>query len=178
MNRRPLQPTNQPTNQPTKQTKQDCCSGYNYLQELATVYKQMKAIDPYHLTAGALECGEMHAFQEPHLSLDVPMRENYRPDLPSHAPAPLGQPLSGGGDGVLRSPPMTFEPMINMADAVRQPRQKLAVRQRSCFLKAVITAFPSVSLPFLAVPLLSQRTVAISGRRPGSRQSPRTSRCR
>eukprot|EP01051_Picozoa_sp_SAG22_P002464 SAG22_NODE_110_length_19679_cov_45.046527_16_plen_74_part_00 len=28
-------------------------------------------------------------------------------------------------------------------------------------LKAVITAFPSVSLPFLAVPLLSQRTVAI-----------------
>eukprot|EP01051_Picozoa_sp_SAG22_P007417 SAG22_NODE_522_length_9503_cov_4.233624_6_plen_211_part_00 len=29
-------------------------------------------------------------------------------------------------------------------------------------LKAVITAFPSVSLPFLAVPLLSQPTVAIS----------------
>eukprot|EP01051_Picozoa_sp_SAG22_P015576 SAG22_NODE_2054_length_3070_cov_1.685291_4_plen_157_part_00 len=28
-------------------------------------------------------------------------------------------------------------------------------------LKAVITAFPCVSLPFLAVPLLSQRTVAI-----------------
>eukprot|EP01051_Picozoa_sp_SAG22_P002712 SAG22_NODE_123_length_18914_cov_28.993410_12_plen_98_part_00 len=35
------------------------------------------------------------------------------------------------------------------------------VRQRSSLLKAVITAFPSVSLPFLAVPLLSQRTVAI-----------------
>eukprot|EP01051_Picozoa_sp_SAG22_P005610 SAG22_NODE_337_length_12043_cov_58.339556_14_plen_172_part_00 len=30
-------------------------------------------------------------------------------------------------------------------------------------LKAVITAFPCVSLPFLAVPLLSQPTVAISG---------------
>eukprot|EP01051_Picozoa_sp_SAG22_P008129 SAG22_NODE_603_length_8633_cov_6.871455_2_plen_89_part_00 len=29
-------------------------------------------------------------------------------------------------------------------------------------LKAVITAFPCVSLPFLAVPLLSQPTVAIS----------------
>eukprot|EP01051_Picozoa_sp_SAG22_P030264 SAG22_NODE_11645_length_475_cov_3.417553_2_plen_51_part_01 len=28
-------------------------------------------------------------------------------------------------------------------------------------LKAVITAFPCVSLPFLAVPLLSQMTVAI-----------------
>eukprot|EP01051_Picozoa_sp_SAG22_P013999 SAG22_NODE_1638_length_3912_cov_5.771046_3_plen_173_part_00 len=39
----------------------------------------------------------------------------------------------------------------------------------SSLLKAVITAFPSVSLPFLAVPLLSQGTlVAISGRdRPG-----------
>eukprot|EP01051_Picozoa_sp_SAG22_P015058 SAG22_NODE_1916_length_3316_cov_6.514454_4_plen_394_part_00 len=32
------------------------------------------------------------------------------------------------------------------------------VRQRSSLLKAVITAFPPVSLPFLAVPLLSQRT--------------------
>eukprot|EP01051_Picozoa_sp_SAG22_P001990 SAG22_NODE_84_length_21617_cov_48.600102_13_plen_101_part_00 len=30
-------------------------------------------------------------------------------------------------------------------------------------LKAVITAFPCVSLPFLAVPLLSQPTVAIRG---------------
>eukprot|EP01051_Picozoa_sp_SAG22_P002467 SAG22_NODE_110_length_19679_cov_45.046527_19_plen_496_part_00 len=36
-----------------------------------------------------------------------------------------------------------------------------AVRQRSSLLKAVITAFPCVSLPFFAVPLLSQRTVAI-----------------
>eukprot|EP01051_Picozoa_sp_SAG22_P004502 SAG22_NODE_243_length_14055_cov_3.073015_10_plen_345_part_00 len=33
---------------------------------------------------------------------------------------------------------------------------------RSSLLKAVITAFPSVSLPFLAVPLRSHRTVAIS----------------
>ena len=36
------------------------------------------------------------------------------------------------------------------------------VRQRSSLLKAVITAFPCVSLPFLAVPLLSQPTVALS----------------
>eukprot|EP01051_Picozoa_sp_SAG22_P014516 SAG22_NODE_1772_length_3611_cov_11.428815_1_plen_357_part_10 len=36
------------------------------------------------------------------------------------------------------------------------------VRQRSSLLKAVITAFPSVSLPFLTVPLRSHRTVAIS----------------
>eukprot|EP01051_Picozoa_sp_SAG22_P013658 SAG22_NODE_1555_length_4133_cov_3.586515_4_plen_79_part_00 len=35
------------------------------------------------------------------------------------------------------------------------------MRQRSSLLKAVITAFPSVSLPFLAVPLRSHRTVAI-----------------
>eukprot|EP01051_Picozoa_sp_SAG22_P010823 SAG22_NODE_995_length_6117_cov_3.445995_3_plen_328_part_00 len=35
------------------------------------------------------------------------------------------------------------------------------VRQRSSLLKAVFTDFPSVSLPFLAVPLRSHRTVAI-----------------
>ena len=62
----------------------DYCTD-DYLKELAVVYQQMKAIDPYHLTAGALECGEMHAFQEPQLSLDAPMRENYRPDLAFHA---------------------------------------------------------------------------------------------
>eukprot|EP01051_Picozoa_sp_SAG22_P007926 SAG22_NODE_576_length_8982_cov_21.167736_9_plen_184_part_00 len=39
------------------------------------------------------------------------------------------------------------------------------VRQWSSLLKAVITAFPFVSLPFLAVPLRSQRTlVAIAGK--------------
>eukprot|EP01051_Picozoa_sp_SAG22_P007863 SAG22_NODE_570_length_9013_cov_4.251739_8_plen_517_part_00 len=36
------------------------------------------------------------------------------------------------------------------------------VRQWSSLLKAVITAFPCVSLPFFAVPLRSHRTVAIS----------------
>eukprot|EP01051_Picozoa_sp_SAG22_P016202 SAG22_NODE_2244_length_2796_cov_2.378198_4_plen_211_part_00 len=40
----------------------------------------------------------------------------------------------------------------------------MQVRQRSSPLKAVITAFPCVSLPFLAVQLLSHRTVAISDR--------------
>ena len=46
------------------------------MKELAVVYRMIKEIDPYHLTAGALECGELHAFQEPQLSLDAPMREN------------------------------------------------------------------------------------------------------
>eukprot|EP01051_Picozoa_sp_SAG22_P011704 SAG22_NODE_1150_length_5351_cov_3.848439_2_plen_101_part_00 len=45
-----------------------------------------------------------------------------------------------------------------------EKRERLKVRQRSSLLKAVITAFPSVSVPFLAVPLRSHRTlVAISG---------------
>eukprot|EP01043_Picozoa_sp_COSAG02_P093008 COSAG02_NODE_29562_length_567_cov_0.583333_1_plen_66_part_01 len=39
------------------------------------------------------------------------------------------------------------------------------VRQRSSLLKAVITAFPSVSLPFLAVPLRSRGKGALSGHR-------------
>ena len=49
--------------------------GYEFLVGLAKVYDLMKAIDPYHLTAGFAECGELHAFQEPFLSLDAPMRE-------------------------------------------------------------------------------------------------------
>eukprot|EP01051_Picozoa_sp_SAG22_P009522 SAG22_NODE_799_length_7128_cov_14.224356_7_plen_222_part_00 len=44
-------------------------------------------------------------------------------------------------------------------------------------LKAVITAFPCVSLPFLAVPLLSQPTVAISGSRATRTHWPRPARC-
>eukprot|EP01051_Picozoa_sp_SAG22_P015232 SAG22_NODE_1963_length_3241_cov_3.416932_3_plen_81_part_00 len=43
----------------------------------------------------------------------------------------------------------------------RPHRGRELVRQRSSLLKAVITAFPCVSLHFLAVPLRSQRTVAI-----------------
>eukprot|EP01051_Picozoa_sp_SAG22_P002004 SAG22_NODE_85_length_21510_cov_6.472187_10_plen_423_part_00 len=43
----------------------------------------------------------------------------------------------------------------------RQTHFAAPVRQRSSLLKAVITAFPFVSLPFLAAPLRSQRTVAI-----------------
>ena len=46
-----------------------------------------------------------------------------RPDLGFHANDGVRRP---GSDGNLRMPPMTFEPMINMADAVRQPRAKLA----------------------------------------------------
>eukprot|EP01051_Picozoa_sp_SAG22_P018597 SAG22_NODE_3176_length_1874_cov_2.059155_1_plen_284_part_00 len=44
-------------------------------------------------------------------------------------------------------------------------RKAAAVRQRSSLLKAVITAFPCVSLPFLAVPLRSQPTL-VAIRRP------------
>ena len=118
----------------------DCCAGFNYLVELAVVYKMMKEIDPYHLTAGALECGEMHAFQEPHLSLDVPMRENYRPDLGFHGND--GRSL-GGSDGLLRMPPMTFEPLMNMPDAVRQPIGKRA--QTAAWLGVVTADMPHLN---------------------------------
>jgi hypothetical protein len=74
----------------------DCCQGQAYLLELAEVYRELKQLDPYHFTTGALECDEMHAFVEPHLSLDAPMRENYRPDLAFHA----SDGVHGtGGDG-------------------------------------------------------------------------------
>jgi hypothetical protein len=45
--------------------------------------------------------------------------------------------VRGGSDGILRMPPLTFEPIINMADAVRQPRPFLA--QTAAWL-GVITA--------------------------------------
>eukprot|EP01051_Picozoa_sp_SAG22_P005847 SAG22_NODE_361_length_11712_cov_6.108155_6_plen_244_part_00 len=60
-------------------------------------------------------------------------------------------------DADLRSPRKRKGPSIAMPEW----REILPVRQRSSLLKAVITAFPSVSLPFLAVPLRSQPTVAI-----------------
>eukprot|EP01051_Picozoa_sp_SAG22_P012241 SAG22_NODE_1252_length_5005_cov_1.761313_7_plen_318_part_00 len=52
-----------------------------------------------------------------------------------------------------------------------------AVRQRSSLLKAVITAFLSVSLPFLAVPLRSHRPVAIRASRMQSRSGGSPPRC-
>ena len=54
------------------------------------------------------------------------MRENYRPDLQFHASDGVHHTGESGSDGSLRLPPMSFEPLINMADAVRQPRPKLA----------------------------------------------------
>eukprot|EP01051_Picozoa_sp_SAG22_P014723 SAG22_NODE_1828_length_3492_cov_69.414677_2_plen_478_part_00 len=57
------------------------------------------------------------------------------------------------------------------ANVEKKKQAAAQVRQRSSLLKAVITAFPSVSLPFLAVPLRSQRTVAIR-RRSGGTSTP------
>eukprot|EP01051_Picozoa_sp_SAG22_P011996 SAG22_NODE_1207_length_5166_cov_4.472272_4_plen_277_part_00 len=54
----------------------------------------------------------------------------------------------------------------SLVSATLQTLLKFLVRQRSSLLTAVITAFPCVSLPFLAVPLLSQPTVVL---RTGSR---------
>ena len=95
----------------------DCCKGADFTRNMAAAYDAYRAADPYHLTAGAFECAELHAFQEPYLSTDLPMRENYRPDLPSHAPEPA---RGGGGDGALRLPPLTFEPVVNMPQPCRQ----------------------------------------------------------
>ena len=123
------------------------------------MYKMMKEIDPYHLTAGALECGEMHAFQEPHLSLDVPMRENYRPDLPFHANDGVH---AGGSDGALRMPPMTFEPMMNMADAVRLEPGSMS----TCTYLRVMRVMMSVLTPVLS--LLCSYAGASASRKAGA----------
>ena len=112
---------NQPTTESLHhQICDDCCQGYSYLGDLARVYRTLKRLDPYTITAGAAECGELHAFQEPFLSLDAPMRENYVPLFEGHDNDGVRNGR-GGSDGQLRMPPMSFEPIINMADAVRQP---------------------------------------------------------
>jgi hypothetical protein len=96
----------------------DCCKGYDYSQNLSKAYKLLRKFDPYHITTGAAECNELQAFQEPFLSLDFPMVENYRPDLAFHAGAfanHTGSAVDGhGGDVTLRLPPLTFEPLANM----------------------------------------------------------------
>eukprot|EP01051_Picozoa_sp_SAG22_P002970 SAG22_NODE_138_length_18031_cov_5.796621_18_plen_331_part_00 len=78
-------------------------------------------------------------------------------------PAPMSQSTGPSASWEIEGQDGTWEAL--------SPADCAAVRQRSSLLKAVITAFPSVSLPFLAVPLRSHRTVAISSRRrpvPGS----------
>jgi hypothetical protein len=113
----------------------DCCKGFDFLWELAWVYDAIKRIDPYHLTAGFAECGELHAFQEPHLSLDAPIRENYRPEMAyHHNDGSIDQP---GSDGNLRMPPNTFEPVFNGLQAERQVVPEVA---RSNAYLGLITA--------------------------------------
>lgn len=68
------------------------------------------------------------------------MRENYRPDLGFHANDGVH---TGGSDGLLRLPPMTFEPLINMPDAVRQPVAKLA--QTAAWLGVVTGDMPHLN---------------------------------
>ena len=95
----------------------------------------IKRLDPYHLTAGFTECGELHAFQEPHLSLDAPIRENYRPEMAYHHND--GSAQHPGSDGSLRMPPMTFEPVFNGLQAERQAVPEVA---RSNAYLGLITA--------------------------------------
>ena len=113
----------------------DCCKGFDFLWQLAWVYDAIKAIDPYHLTAGFAECGELHAFQEPHLSLDAPIRENYRPEMAYHHND--GSCEHPGSDASLRMPPNTFEPMFNGLQAERQAVGEVA---RSNAYLGLITA--------------------------------------
>lgn len=99
------------------------------------MYDVIKRIDPYHLTAGFAECGELHAFQEPHLSLDAPIRENYRPEMAFHHND--GSVEHPGSDASLRMPPNTFEPVFNGLQAERQAVPEVA---RSNAFLGLITA--------------------------------------
>jgi hypothetical protein len=105
---------------PSSQICDDCCKGQAFSGNLTLAYDLIKEYDPYHITAGAFECGELNWSQEPWLSLDMPMDENYRPDLKYHATTAAmtakGEAVRSTGtqDSSLRMPPMTFEPVMNM----------------------------------------------------------------
>ena len=108
----------------------DCCKGAAYTREVRDAYETLRRFDPFHVAAGAFECGEMHSFQEPLLAVDLPMRENYRPDLPSHAGDAVGGEFAfAGGDGALRLAPMRWEPVVNMPQPCRQATGRAVVAE-------------------------------------------------
>ena len=113
----------------------DCCSNNADVSLQAQVYQLLKNIDPYHVTIGAVNCGNSFMFtdqtpswlvseQNDHvrilpeakqpalqLSLDVVMQENYGGSLASHSSS--GTWASGvGSDGFFRHG-VTFEHLVN-----------------------------------------------------------------
>jgi hypothetical protein len=113
----------------------DCCSNNVNISLQSQVYQLLKNIDPYHVTIGAVNCGNSWMFtdqtpswlapeQDDHarslpearqpalqLSLDVVMQENYGGSLAVHKSS--GTWASGvGSDGFFRHG-VTFEHLIN-----------------------------------------------------------------
>lgn len=91
----------------------DCCrfAGDNAVQ--AQVYRAIKALDPFHITAGAVDGACAQAFTDGEgpggsldLSLDVPLNENYNPDL--HA-----RTGPGVSENTANNWPMYWTPVIN-----------------------------------------------------------------
>eukprot|EP01052_Picozoa_sp_SAG31_P010684 SAG31_NODE_592_length_13726_cov_7.188082_4_plen_460_part_00 len=76
----------------------DCCESMEFNTVLMRqAYIDIKFLDPYHVTIGAIDCGDTWMYSDGEmspgatdtgrLSLDVPMIENYNIDLAAHATA-------------------------------------------------------------------------------------------
>jgi hypothetical protein len=76
----------------------DCCESMEFNTVLMRqAYLDVKFLDPYHVTIGAIDCGDTWMFSDGEmgpgvsdtgrLSLDLPMIENYNTDLRAHATA-------------------------------------------------------------------------------------------
>lgn len=76
----------------------DCCESMEFNTVLMwQAYRDIKFLDPYHVTIGAVDCGDTWMYSDGEmgpgasdtgrLSLDLPMIENYNTDLSAHATA-------------------------------------------------------------------------------------------
>ena len=115
----------------------DCCSNTPNISLQSQVYQLIKDLDPYHVTIGAVNCGNSWMFtdQTPswltpetnvlsmrnipeatqpnlQLSLDVIMQENYATTLQQHSGDGTWDGTGVGSDGFYRHG-VTFEPLTN-----------------------------------------------------------------
>jgi len=151
----------------------DCCSNRANISLQSQVYQLLKNLDPYHVTIGAVNCGnswmftdETPSFLAPasqdnvrtlpeavqpklQLSLDVIMQENYDYTLLQHAGFGDWKTGTGvGSDGYYRHG-ITFEPLMNCPGAFGTTRYPDAHMLLSSQFLGLITAGMHDGLTFI-----------------------------
>jgi len=105
-------------------TCDDCCrwavntAGGNapFALQLAQVRRGLATLDPFHPTAGAIQCPNAYIFGDGPGgtgSLDVVIFENYDATLPGHLGLGTFATVDPQGDAPLRRFPSEYEPLVN-----------------------------------------------------------------